>query len=194
MNHRNVTEEQVREAVKAMGCEPVNPIGTCFDSTGITFIQDCSGPRKSNERLCHGIGIANMPGQEGREMIHAWIEFDHREQRFAFDTTWGKAHPAEKYREDLRCNYVVEYTYEETLALWKKHDMPGPWDPKIVAVADARGFHAPEFCDCSDCKTSDDPCQGDCDRETECHGCREERIGREEEVFDTSVALGRLVP
>lgn len=121
--------------------EPINPIGECFDSAAFNFAFN-EGEPKPNERMCHGIGIANMPGQEGQAMAHAWIEFNHKSGvRLAFDTTWGEYMRAEKYRADLKLSYVVEYTLADFLEKWRLTDYPGPWDPKILEVserADAR--------------------------------------------------------
>lgn len=47
-----------------------------------------------------------------------------------------------------------------------------------------------EYCDCPDCKDSM-PCQGDCDRDSECQGCREAREEQEEQDFEADCAEGR---
>lgn len=56
----------------------------------------------------------------------------------AIDTTWGMVQPAEKYRKDGGLDYVVEYSAEQAWTLWKKHNMPGPWDPAIKIVTDGK--------------------------------------------------------
>lgn len=114
--------------------EPVNPIGSCFDSAAAQLF--AGGEPPPGLRLCHGIGIANTPGQEGRRIGHAWIEFDHPQERAAFDTTWDVITGAAHYRAQLHLEYVIEYTREEALALWIKHNYPGPWDERIKAVTD----------------------------------------------------------
>lgn len=119
-----------------MGKEPMNPIGECFDSSAAQFLL---GENPDRCRLCHGIGVANMPGQEGREIGHAWLQFtldDGREG--VIDTTWGVVVEANHYRKNLKLKYVVEYNMEEARANWEKYDMPGPWDKKILKVIEGR--------------------------------------------------------
>lgn len=129
----------VEEAIRRMGgIKPINPIGLCFDSSAYQIV---FGKMKlPNLKLCHGIGIANMPGQEGRLIAHAWLEcfYPPKNQRMALDTTWGVATPIEQYRRDLQIKKVISYTKEEALALWQRTDMPGPWDPEIQAVCDGK--------------------------------------------------------
>lgn len=80
--------------------------------------------------LCHGIGVANAPGQEGNTINHAWIELD----GFAYDCVWHAKVPIKKYRADLKLSYVVEYTFSEVMDNWSKTDMPGPWDEKVLTA------------------------------------------------------------
>lgn len=131
-----VTKDQYKLIVKKAGKEPINPIGTCFDSTGHQILCVKPPPEVSNMKVCHGLGVANMPGQEGKAIAHAWIEFDHVDNNFrvAMDTTWGEFVSAEVYRKDLKMNYVVEYTPEEFVNMWRKHNYPGPWDYKLVEL------------------------------------------------------------
>ncbi len=98
--------------------------GHCFDSAGIEFLKFPPGAI-----LCHGIGTANMPGQEGDAIAHAWIEFE----GLAYDTVWRVAVPIQKYREYFCVSYCVEYPLSEVLKLWGETDYPGPWDEKIKA-------------------------------------------------------------
>lgn len=121
------------KAKKIMGKEPINPIGSCFDSSAFQFLFADDTPQDA--RLCHGVGIANMPGQEGRKIAHAWIEFDDG-CRTAYDTTWGVRALVSVYRNQLQLDYIVEYTHEEAFRLWRKTDYPGPWDSKIKAISD----------------------------------------------------------
>lgn len=123
------------KAARLMKREPINPIGKCFDSSAHQAVYGDDPPE--DMRICHGIGIANMPGEEGHQMGHAWLEWSLREKRIAFDTTWGVATCAAHYRKMLRVSYVVEYTRDEFLKNWIAHDMPGPWDEKIREVTDA---------------------------------------------------------
>lgn len=128
----NVSQQTYDQAVKEMGREPINPIGSCFDSAAAMLAQEDEPP--PNFKLCHGIGIASMPGQVGRKMKHAWLEFDDPERgrgRGAIDPIWGVAQRAELYRKNLKIKYCVEYTKAQMFNLWLKHDYPGPWDRKI---------------------------------------------------------------
>jgi hypothetical protein len=49
-----------------------------------------------------------------------------------------------------------------------------------------------ETCQCEDCKDSDDPCHGDCDREEECSGCQELRLDAEDYAFEIEKMRGKL--
>lgn len=110
--------------------EPPNPWGSCFDAVAHNVL----GNLDEELTICHGIGIANRPGQEGLKIAHAWIEFDHGKERVAFDCIWLQFLPAKKYRDDLKLEYVVEYSKQEFMRLWMLHDFPGAWDEKIDAV------------------------------------------------------------
>jgi hypothetical protein len=123
----------LKEAIKVMGKDPINSLGSCFDAAGINFLNN---ETDSSDRICHGLGIANMPGQEGRLMGHAWIEFDRDGTRMAFDAIWGIVARAQDYRETLQLKYSVEYTKEQFLGYWKFYDYPGPWDKMILDVVD----------------------------------------------------------
>ena len=127
----------IKKAIELMGKKPMNPIGECFDSS----LHCLLNPELNQEiiklkdvKLCHGIGIANIPGQEGREMAHAWIEYTRENgKRAALDTTWGVATGADHYHKGIESNYVVEYTPEEALENWKKG--VAPWDKKIKQIS-----------------------------------------------------------
>lgn len=110
--------------------EPPNPWGSCFDAVAHNVL----GNLKEDITICHGIGIASRPGQEGMRVAHAWIEFEHPEGRAALDCIWLKAVPAKKYRDDLKVEYVHEYTTGQFMTLWTQHDFPGPWDQAISNV------------------------------------------------------------
>lgn len=126
-------DKDKNKAISLMGKEPENPIGSCFDSSAhqVAFGED----PPEDLRLCHGIGVANMPGQEGDTIIHAWVEVDIKGRRAALDTTWGVCQEAKVYRKNLCLSYVVEYTRDELFKNWKEYNMPGPWDEKIRALA-----------------------------------------------------------
>jgi len=128
------SKENIKKAIKLMGGrKPMNPIGECFDSSLCCLLV----PKLNKEiinlkdiKLCHGIGVANMPGQEGEKMAHAWLEFTNEKGvRVALDTTWGVSTQANHYRKSIKINYVVEYIPQEALENWKKEN--APWDKKI---------------------------------------------------------------
>ncbi len=122
------SNSNLKKAIEVMGFEPINEIGQCFDAT---FLQMLGGGEPPEDlKLCHGIGIANMPGQEGNQIAHAWLEWGGK----AYDCIWGTMQDAKSYRENFNLTYVVEYTFEEAVALGRKHDRSGPWDLKIKAV------------------------------------------------------------
>jgi hypothetical protein len=114
--------------------EPLNPIGTCFDSAAIQLMSgEANNP--DGTVLVHGIITANLPGQEGWTIGHAWLEFESKHQgTCCIDTTWGVIQSKETYYEGCRPTYIVKYTKSELLELWAKHDYPGPYDEKILAV------------------------------------------------------------
>lgn len=127
--------KDIAKAKQLMGRDPINPIGECFESAAALIVYGPDMP--DSARLCHGIGVANLPGEEGLSIGHAWIEATDTGlsgERIAYDTTWGVATTAEHYRQLLQLQYAVEYTRNETITLWKERDFPGPWDPRIKAV------------------------------------------------------------
>lgn len=121
----NATDDAYKSACKAMGREPINPIGYCYDSAG--FYIAAEGHRL-DARLCHGLGSANLSGQEGIKMSHAWVESD----GMAFDCVWGCVMPIQQMRESLQVTFVVKYTRNEVLRLWKETNLPGPWHRKLI--------------------------------------------------------------
>jgi len=112
-----------------MGRKAINPIGQCFDSTAHQVL-DWVLKKRVAGKVCHGIGVATMPGQEGNVIKHAWIE----ENGFAYDTTWGVRVPADEYRAGLGLSYFVEYSIADFMLNWLMNDFPGPWDSKIEAA------------------------------------------------------------
>lgn len=121
-------DENVRKASEIMGRDPINPVGSCFDSSAFQAILGPNPPK--DLRICHGIGIATMPGQEGLRIAHAWLEW----ADVAMDTTWGIVVPRDLYRSHLKIELCVEYSREEFRARWTETNFPGPWDEKIIAV------------------------------------------------------------
>ena len=121
-----------QKAIKEMGQEPMNPIGQCFESAGHQFV---FGDNPDNTVILHGIGISNMPGEEGKEIAHAWLEFQSEHQgTLAIDTTWGIITQADHYRKSLQLKYMKSYNKKEFLQLWELHNIPGPFDEKILEV------------------------------------------------------------
>lgn len=122
---------RVEEAIEIMGIKPVNPVGSCFDSAAHQLV---FGENPDDTVMCHGVGVANMPGQEGNTIGHAWLEFDHPKGRVAIDTTWGVMVQANGYREKLKVKNITTYTKREFIKLWKKKIMPGPWEENIKKI------------------------------------------------------------
>ena len=118
-------------AIEIMGHMPANPFGSCFDSSAIEFVFHGAPP---GAFLVHGIGVSNMPGEEGMQIAHAWIEFGN----MAIDTIWGRVQNKDVYRAGLKVSYSVKYSLDEATELWKKTDYPGPWDPVIMNVCQAK--------------------------------------------------------
>ncbi len=112
--------------------EPINPIGSCFDSVGHNVL--CNSDMPENAIICHGIGKATFPGQEGEPMAHAWIECVYDGITYAADTTWDVMVKAEEYRKKASLDYVRTYTQNEFMINWQDFEYPGPWDLKILSV------------------------------------------------------------
>ena len=130
------TEKQYKETIKKMGREPLNPIGTCFDSS-IYQLFDPKIILPKDTILVHGIGISNMPRDKNKIIGHAWLEFKDKEKGWvAVDTTWGLATFRDHYRKGLKLKYLITYTKEEALKAWVKSP---PWDEKIKAVMPNKG-------------------------------------------------------
>lgn len=129
----NISKAQLIETTIMAGREPKNPIGSCFDT--VAWQARHGENRPDNLLICHGLGVANLPGQQGHTMAHAWLEWGNT----AFDTTWGVSMNRFKYRKEIQLKYLVQYTYDEFMCLWLEHNYPGPWDKKIKSVADNKG-------------------------------------------------------
>lgn len=115
-----------------MTAAPPNPWGSCFDAAAWILVGNGD---LASARMCHGIGVANKPGEEGTPIAHAWIELDHPEHgRVAIDPIWLVAQPADRYRENLQVEYVVTYRRAEFLRLWAERGFPGPWDEKVFSL------------------------------------------------------------
>jgi len=98
--------------------------GRCFETAAFAVVRFPCGAK-----VCHGIGLANVPGQEGETIAHAWIELD----GIAYDATYLTRTPASLYRENLKVSYVVEYTQSQIWRNCRKYNSFGPWDEKIKA-------------------------------------------------------------
>jgi hypothetical protein len=125
-----------KKACLVMQREPLNPIGSCFDSVAHNILMNSNVPKDA--LICHGIGVSNMPGQEGEIMAHAWIECEYEGIKWAADTTWDAMVPAAAYREKFFLNYVCEYTQKEFMENWQTSEYPGPWDSKIKKVINTK--------------------------------------------------------
>jgi hypothetical protein len=80
--------------------------------------------------VCHGICIANAPGEEGITITNAWFEWDD----ISYDTIMGYSYPAEFFRSKIQTSLVKRYSIKEFMRLWKKYDYPGPWDEKLIQI------------------------------------------------------------
>ena len=142
MEH-NISDDNLKEAVLKMGgLEPMNPIGQCFESALHAYYKtrqyELSGQIK-DLALVHGIGIANMPGQVGKTIAHAWITYfasDDLETLRAFEPTWGVLTTHAKILQDLKVKYAKAYDYEQIkYEITKNNNIDiGPWDSKVLAV------------------------------------------------------------
>jgi hypothetical protein len=110
--------------------QPANPWGSCFDAAAYNLLANLD---LDGLTMCHGIGIANKPGEEGLRIAHAWLEFDSPKGRAAIDPIWLVAQLASEYRKNLKAELVVTYSAKKSISLWTKHDYPGPWDDRIKA-------------------------------------------------------------
>lgn len=120
-----------KATIAAVGHLPINPMGECFSSAAAQVLLTENLPE--DVRLCHGIGRAQAPGEEGEPMGHAWVEYSTTKGlRVAIDTTWGVYVPAEDYRRDAQIEYCVEYSPAEVRALSKPPRPVGPWDAHIL--------------------------------------------------------------
>ena len=86
---KTIPTEHLDKAKEIMGEDPTIPMGYCFYGAILVYEQ----ARKlqlageiDGLALVHGIGIANMPGQEGKRIAHAWVEFTRNGQKI------GRAH------------------------------------------------------------------------------------------------------
>ncbi len=110
---------------------PPNPFGTCFDSAAMILLTNLADGLKDMV-MVHGVGIANLPGIEGKKIAHAWIEFTHpKHGKCALDPIWLIAQPVEIYYNNLQVSFTVEYAAEEFMREWRENDYPGPYCPTI---------------------------------------------------------------
>lgn len=145
MEH-NISEKDLKEAVMKMeGRTPINPIGQCFESALFAYYYlrqaEIEGD-VSEVTLIHAEGVANMPGQAGKPIVHAWVRFRNKTitELVAFEPTWGIYTTHAKILTDLQVKYVKEYTYEDI-----KHEITkdnnidiGPWDQHILSLAEKK--------------------------------------------------------
>jgi hypothetical protein len=145
MKH-NTSNENVNKASELMGKEPIAPIGMCFtaalDALSALSEKVAAGEAK-DLALIHAIGVANMPGQEGKTIAHAWVEFTlvggiHAGEKFAFEPIWGVIVPVEKMKESLKVSYSIRYTIKDIELLMFKDGRfdTGPWNKQIIELAE----------------------------------------------------------
>jgi hypothetical protein len=120
-----------KKAVTAVGAEPINPIGQCFDSAIHQLVYGGENMNPDGTVLCHGVVVANYPGSEGVIVGHAWLEFNHGGEEGVIDTTWGKIVKKEHYYSQVQVLYKVTYTRDEAANLWLLQGFSGPWDPQV---------------------------------------------------------------
>lgn len=112
-----------------------NPFGSCFDAAAWNLLANIDNG-VDNMKMCHGIGVSNYPGEEGKRISHAWIEFDHPKGRCAVDPIFLTAQLADDYRKNFNAEIVVEYSTDEFIVLWKERGFPGPFDDRIMALTE----------------------------------------------------------
>lgn len=127
----NVSSEEYAKMVSIKGKEPLNPIGACFDTAAFQMVWG-NNESFNSMRLCHAVVTASSPGQEGNEIVHAWIECKYRGKDAVLDTTWGEIIPKEEFYRLMKPRKVFSYTKSRTLTLWALNDYPGPWHPQLI--------------------------------------------------------------
>jgi hypothetical protein len=140
MNH-NVSEETLQKAQAVMGKEPVAALGSCFISALRAYEairKEQIAGRVDGLVLVHGIGIASMPGQEGNEIVHAWLEFTKDGNLIAYDPIWDVFTTAEHYATQFKTRRTVKYNFNDITSNIIKSDTIdlGPWDSEILAIAE----------------------------------------------------------
>lgn len=117
------------------GKPPANPMGSCFDSAAHALVQMGDTQGVIDIRVCHGIGISNVPGEPAEAISHAWIEvLTLRWGRIAIDAVWMLSQPAELYRSNLQVSLVKEYSRELFMKKWHETGYPGPWEDCLQAL------------------------------------------------------------
>lgn len=127
----NVSEENYKRMVEIKGREPVNPVGSCFDSAAFQLVFSPTS-RFTAVKLCHGIIKANAPGSENMEVPHAWIEANDAGQSVVLDPIWGEVIPRDHFYSTFKPYMVHTYSKGRVTTLWAMHDHPGPWHPKLI--------------------------------------------------------------
>ncbi len=128
----NLDEETYKKICKIKGREPLNPIGSCFDSSAFLVVLDQGITKFTSVNLCHGLIVANIPGQEGREVPHAWVEAKENGQEIVLDAVWGEKIPKDEFYKITKPSMVHSYTKTKALQMWFQHDYPGPWHPRLI--------------------------------------------------------------
>lgn len=99
----------------------------CFDNSWrlmVELIKDKPVKVQDTYRLVHAY-VTNI---EGRRFPHGWLEADGR----AIDSARSKSDPlvmdAEKYRNTMNAEEIIEYTPEQAMIKAARSGNFGPWD------------------------------------------------------------------
>jgi hypothetical protein len=126
-----VMDTNYQKVVAHYGSEPINPIGQCFDSAFQQLVYGGEAMNPDGTVLCHGVCVANFPGQEGVIVGHAWLEFNHDGEEGVIDTTWGKIIKKDNYYSQIQVLYKVTYTRDEAAEMNLIQGFSGPWDLQV---------------------------------------------------------------
>ena len=99
---------------------------------------------------------------------------------------WGTITTLEQAEEEIR---LLDKALEQERAVFKSLMTVSQIQQELL------DFFQPqkktEYCDCSDCKDSEDPCQFDCEVDDLCEGCFTENEHKKDIQFEIDQAQGR---
>lgn len=110
--------------------ETQNPIGTCYECVAAHVLEWKKGHLPSSLRIIHGICVANVPGEEGTTITHAWFEWN----GWAYDVIMGQKYDLELFRETTKVSRSYKYTVQKFMRQWKKFKYPGPWEEELIKI------------------------------------------------------------